>query len=169
MELLNNLIVQIVAGVIVAAVGFYLITHPRHGLRLLVTLRERRHPCVLYIFVVLAFVWLARLEMRYGNIVPLPDDAVVAFATTCPKSGWASYSKAEGRFILGVGKGPLTRDVGLEIHGGREFVNYESKPFRHADDSGHTALSIDDEQSDSGGTNSNMPPYIALYFCKKTG
>ncbi len=129
-----------------------------------------------------------------GPAAVFPKGAVVAFATTCPSTGgWSPYKQAEGRFILGVGKGPLGKFVGLETPGGEEkhtltiakmpehvhhregqfyvqtydfYVrpDYEGKAIRREE------IGKDDQKPLPEGESkphNNMPPNIALYFCKK--
>ena len=119
----------------------------------------------------------------------VPSGAVMAFATTCPKEGWTSYNEADGRFILGVGTGPLKQFVGLHTEGGEEEVTLKlSQMPKHqhllpvsknhpekewgvkADTSKGNWTGTAHRSSDfRGGSkpHNNMPPYIALYFCKK--
>ena len=149
---------------------------------------------------------------RDGKDATAPVGAVMAFASTCPeKEGWKPYPDAGGRFILGVGKGPLEKFVGLGTPGGKEKVtltveempehnheiggnltgfNYEGDPgklkssliavrddgsaFRtefqtpEGPEAGEKLLGHTDDGPDlKGQSHNNMPPYIALYFCKK--
>ena len=54
--------------------------------------------------------------------VHLPVDTVVAFEKVkCPK-GWLPYEKADGRFIIGAGKGELRNKLNVGDIGGMEFV-----------------------------------------------
>lgn len=146
-------------------------------------------------------------------IPDLPGGAVVAFDGKCPESdGWVPYKAAEGRFLLGVGQGPLAEPVHAEQPGGNEthaltveempthshaagdLRATQSEKFLHASKSseavdggartdgifkapphtqdygnhlheiaGHTATQGD------GTPHNNMPPFVALYFCKKEG
>ena len=69
------------------------------------------------------FVKLVEKEVsKQLSGVHLPVGAVVAFAKKdCPK-GWAPYNKAEGRFIIGVGKGPLSAPVLIDQAEGKEMM-----------------------------------------------
>ena len=54
--------------------------------------------------------------------VHLPSGAVVAFEQVkCPE-GWASYNKADGRFIVGVGQDTLRKHLNVGEKAGNEYV-----------------------------------------------
>ena len=123
----------------------------------------------------------------------VPSGAVAAFDLVkgCP-SGWSEFKLAAGRFILGVGAGNedengdfLTRR-GISEAGGEEEVTLTKEQMpRH----GHgmvgelpsrefiTGKTPDTVPTSTPGSelwlegedqpHNNMPPYIALYFCKK--
>ena len=125
----------------------------------------------------------------------LPRNTVIAVDDPrgCP-TGWAPFTQADGRFILGVtqGKSRLSTRFYAE-DGGEETVTItEQQMPRHKHSyrdrsvaSRGTAEMMTDgplrgwqdlerETWPAGGTSSsdalphnNMPPYIALYFCKK--
>ena len=64
-------------------------------------------------------VWLGSASGERPGPAPVPGDgipkgAVLAFASTCPQGDqWVDYTDGEGRFLLGVGKGPLPETVSL--------------------------------------------------------
>lgn len=123
-------------------------------------------------------------------IPKVPGGAVLAFDGQCPNAneGWKPYAKAEGRFILGVGTGPLNGQVHIEQLGGAEEVQLMATHLPgHSHD---VLLSSDTEGGGSGirGANNNsngaqsrkravsegeasphnnMPPFVALTFCQK--
>lgn len=135
-----------------------------------------------------------------GDPAIVPAGVVVASTKVCSDldGDWEVYSKAEGRFILGVGKGPLTEAVFFEEPGGAEKRRIEllsipehrhPLPMRTTGDEAPEARGgagpsdnffhrvfvtgggKGHETENAGGTkpHNNMPPYIALYFCKKKG
>ena len=124
----------------------------------------------------------------------VPEGAVAAFTTSCP-DGWESFTGAEGRFILGVGQGPLKKAVRLEEPGGEEEVALQDKQLpSHAhpfDETNHFNVEIvktnqnkkihvspagdypvnfskSAAREGDGHPHNNMPPFIALQFCKKS-
>lgn len=126
---------------------------------------------------------------------PIPLGTVAAFDTTeCPK-GWVDFDEAHGRFLLGAGQGPLKAEVGrLETGGKEENELTENELPNHTHTlnmdavpkGGHGAdvqpLSVGDHTqrgsytptgsigvTGGGKAFTNMPPYIALYFCKYEG
>lgn len=132
---------------------------------------------------------LSRLEKAEVNLL----SAVVAFdrVSGCP-NGWAKFEQAQGRFLLGVGKGPLNDTVDHLHTGGQEEValTIQQMPrhshtgwvgkegYRAAMNEVHEqihnahAVRIGDTGGKADGSTEphvNMPPYIALYFCKYEG
>ncbi|WP_419811473.1 hypothetical protein [Bacterioplanoides sp.] len=108
-----------------------------------------------------------------------PPETVIAFASKeCPK-GWTDYSKADDRFILGSSAtNPLYKT------GGRKDIptdgnhSHSTGGIRDGgwEPSGHQRQSSSN-RNHSHGTNStgnhnhgnnNMPPYIALKYCKRS-
>ena len=128
-----------------------------------------------------------------GSTAALPSSAVVAFdlPNGCP-DGWTEFADAAGRTIIGQGSGmddgngkPLTGRK-YRGHGGEEKVKLTVAEMPTHGHSGVTAvgsynaahLATQDSQnlpqargsigaSGSSKPHNNMPPYIALYFCKK--
>lgn len=132
-----------------------------------------------------------------GDPAMLPVGIVAASTKPCGElgSGWSVYSEASGRFILGVGQGPLPRTVAIGNTGGspeasislsnlpREYLfARDDVPWASMDNAswhnnaGSTPAQTTGYQhkkegwNKGGGTKINkMPPYVALYFCKKEG
>jgi microcystin-dependent protein len=133
-----------------------------------------------------------------GRDATFPSGIVVASVKRCAllSGEWFEYEKANGRFLLGVGKGPLKTFVGLGLLGGAErhqlslteVPKHNHLPFNDANDFLHLATPQQNDvgsfgQGDGFGRNivrrdrtenaggskphNNMPPYVALYFCKK--
>lgn len=142
--------------------------------------------------------------------ISIPPGTVAAFDTTGCPAGWTEFEEAQGRFILGVGKGPLKvavkhRDPGgeeehtlepeelpLHIHG-MGLIGLDGARATHGNDpkdsfldvpwyikgSNHLTEGFEDDAKDImepfGGRDgmtlphNNMPPYIALHFCKYEG
>ena len=124
----------------------------------------------------------------------IPTGAVIAFYTACP-SGWATYTNAAGRVIvgagsrqeqvLGTGGGWRTFNYGLGQTGGRTFVALtvdEIPPHTHSLKQGNdygsagkgswplqnAAVSGAVSNSTGGGKAfDNRPSYIALNYCYK--
>lgn len=126
------------------------------------------------------------LQVLTGATVSIPRNAVMAFnEKECPK-GWSEFKDAAGRVIVGVGAGAgLTarqfRELGgSEIH---KLTADEMPAHRHdlwtSPQSGTSGVMSGAARSDrpvnsalrgaegQGKPHNNMPPYIALYFCKK--
>jgi len=127
---------------------------------------------------------------RTCSVEHFPQDAVVAFdrKDRCPH-GWTEYDEAEGRFIVGAGRrSEFNKQVGdtdgqyrvtLEIdhmpshshenpsrgwQGSKEEV-YALQATDMGEYGGPHARPTD---SKGGGlAHENMPPYIALRWCKK--
>ena len=121
----------------------------------------------------------------------ISQNAVVAFADRagCP-DGWTRFEAANGRFILGVSDSfdPLATggeqrvtltEAELPSHGhvigpyewGHSINGNGNAARIDVDDgrpwSGHRGR-LHADASGGGQSHNNMPPYIALYFCKKT-
>ncbi len=127
----------------------------------------------------------------------VPSGAVLAFdiPSGCPK-GWNNFPLATGRFIVGAGLGNFDENkVAIEEkkfrdEGGAERVTLNSDQIaahthRVPHGGADTAVNIEglstgvnwgvrrtianEETLLSGGSqpHNNMPPYIALHFCKK--
>lgn len=131
------------------------------------------------------------VESLIQQYAAIDRDAVVAFANRagCP-DGWTRFEAANGRFILGISDsfGPLAtggeRNVTLteaELPSHKHVIG--AFEWGHSiNGNGHAPrIDVDDGPpwsglkgrllaDASGGSQShnNMPPYIALYFCKKT-
>ena len=136
----------------------------------------------------------ANIRRLIVEAAAFPKDAVVPFANAtvlapvCP-NGWSYYRDAENRFILG---GSERFEPGTL--GGQETVTLEVSqmpshehivgPFEWGhtiNNNGHPArIDVDDgppwsghvgrlvaEKAGGSQPHNNMPPYIALYFCKK--
>ncbi len=122
-----------------------------------------------------------------GRDASFPKGAVVAFdlSSGCPK-GWTDLGVSEpghfaGRTIVAVGRNQNRQAHEYRDRGGAEthvlttaelpkFVK-SLKVFRERDGAGPGTLAyITDVKVGTAGKSSphnNMPPYIALYFCKK--
>lgn len=127
------------------------------------------------------------------NTSPLPAEAVIPIDSVngCPE-GWAEFEPASGRMIVAVGdgKGRLSlkkyRDVGGEethtltlaetpIHDhGFQFhvvINQGSGTDKFVqEEGGGNFTGLGNRRSTAAGRgepHNNMPPYIALYLCKK--
>ena len=130
-----------------------------------------------------------------GGIDPAPSGMVAAFtgqadvddvANHCPE-GWSNFDEARGRFIVGAGpQSVLSEDLTPFSEGGEERVTLKESEMPRHNHGG--ALMIKDgtlygmlndnrfhnsgagitlHASGSSQPHNNMPPYIALYFCKK--
>ena len=126
----------------------------------------------------------------------IPAGAVVAFSSEACPEGWQKYSDAEGRFVIGVGQGPLAERLALEQRGGKKEVelSVDNMP-KHAhatalhaartdergwgrgtSDKTTVSASVNKDATDGGyfltseqgegKPHDNMPPYIALRFCQ---
>ena len=125
----------------------------------------------------------------------LPLGAVLAFDRSegCPE-GWAQFADAAGRSLVGVGKGQGLSNRSYRSIGGEEThtLTVTEMPTHNHDTQGYQyLLSIDGEGAamphdrarswpniqrpgqiqPAGGSapHNNMPPFIALYFCKYEG
>ena len=129
------------------------------------------------------------------NLTEFPNDAIVAFDREegCPE-GWEKYSDGSGRFIVGVGRhtehdlygnkvkklkfkekeGHRTHRLSAEEmpphHHMYEFSSGERSPG-HPDKTPEEFGVKDKKEktTEAGGKkpHNNMPPYIALHFCKR--
>ena len=110
------------------------------------------------------------------------DDAVVAFKGDCP-GGWKAYVNAQGRTIIGTGRGThltarLLGDIGGEekhVLTVDEMPTHSHKAARHGNQSDdnrfsgrgsitHGFLSTEPEGKDRA--HNTMPPWIALTYCE---
>ena len=121
-------------------------------------------------------------------IAIIPSGAVLAFdrASGCP-NGWNPFDDAAGRVIVGVGQGSGTTERPYRAREGVEkltlterelpTLEIEVGPIRTVKaevlpaGSGANFYNPSAEPSvrwsGAGSSLSNMPPFIALYFCKK--
>ncbi|WP_029066180.1 hypothetical protein [Labrenzia sp. DG1229] len=132
------------------------------------------------------------LENNSSAEVPaFPTGAIVAFdggryekvpdgrlQTGCP-SGWIRFEQAAGRFIIGSdsypGFEPNAPKYKLRSEGGREDIPVDGEHRHRRGDEVSSNFGDDNKDNnyvtnhegahDHGGA--NLPPYIALYFCKK--
>jgi hypothetical protein len=129
------------------------------------------------------------MKVQLSGLSPIPRGTVGAFELAeCP-SGWDNFAAGAGRTIIGVGQGNgLTSRILLE-QGGEEMhtlTEAEMPSHTHAYDDQTQSLNNggwgdgggDDgpawrgqgiPTSATGGNqpHNNMPPYLALLFCKK--
>ena len=128
-----------------------------------------------------------------GSTAALPSSgAVIAFDRPggCP-TGWSDFKDAAGKVIIGVGEGSLKEKLAsrkYRAEGGEEkhkltsletpkhvhYLNIKSEEFRIAKGRDKRNLMVPDKttgeatkSAGAGKHHNNMPPYIALYFCKK--
>lgn len=116
----------------------------------------------------------------------LPQGAIIAYESECPPN-WAPYEAADGRFILGVGQGPLESGYLLgETAGSESHALTPNELAAHSHDlrnlglgsqlgNTNNAVSIHSSLGEitAEGTgivgesdpHNNMPPFIALNFC----
>ena len=120
-----------------------------------------------------------------GTVPGLEAGAVVAFdlANGCPE-GWLPMSDLDGRVIVSAGANRAAKYGYRDIGGEEEHtLTVEEMPRHIASVSG--VLQAPDQQGTGNGSagrhlrdvtstpaggnaaHNNMPPYIALYFCKK--
>ena len=131
---------------------------------------------------------LQRLERAPTNAVIAFDDATLQ--DTCPE-GWSPFRAGRGRFIVGAGKGENLSSRPARAVGGEEMHKLtieEMSRHQHVTQLGSIKVASDPNSTTQAvvaggnspkprnlGTNgmgasephNNMPPYIALYFCKK--
>ena len=138
------------------------------------------------------------LELLVSKFEPLPHGIVAAFDRSGCPPGWAPFTDAAGRVIVGEGQAVgLTkrryRDLGGEetqtllidqmpnhkhkVHaiegdyepGARLMHRWIEKPQKGHED--NPVVRTDDfrytEPTGESKSHNNMPPYIALYFCKQ--
>ena len=131
-----------------------------------------------------------------GRDATAPKGIVVTSTRRCNDlgTGWQEYTEGQGRFILGVGQGPLSAFVGADTTGGQENVvltpaqmpshthvlsyvpevsNLSGGSYAVMSDTRHPSQASvrrtePTSPAGSGAPHPNMPPYVALYFCKKT-
>ena len=137
------------------------------------------------------------LQAKIEGATSVPTGAVMAFdlATRCP-DGWGAFKDAGGRTVIGAGAGMIPgteeRDESIQTkkyrqHGGEEEVTLTEPQmpkhkhtiqFKGSDTAinapagtqrGATRTTGPTETRFAGKSqpHNNMPPYIALYFCKK--
>ena len=128
------------------------------------------------------------LESVAQRVSPIPNDAVVAFASPrgCPQ-GWTEFADATGRVVIGQGQGAGLTSRSYRAIGGQERVTLtEAEMPAHTHTVSHSGSGNPnamggflvsrigpDEMEAEGETNpigggqphENMPPFIALYFC----
>ncbi len=125
----------------------------------------------------------------------IPSGAVIAFASSetqpCPGDDWKLFEEAKGRFIVGAGHGNRSELTPRQVGdiGGEESValtleempwhqhpmgiergqgSGEAYPYmRPASGSGQTTEGIGGLPDHATKPHNNVPPYVALYFCKK--
>lgn len=128
-----------------------------------------------------------------GTSGQLPNGIIVASTKQCSQlgTGWTEYSEASGRFIIGAGKGPLAAAVSVGQTGGEERVqlrpnempahqhvlafvpevsNLSGGSYAVMSDLRHPSTARRTAQTNAAGGNAahnNMPPFIALHFCRK--
>lgn len=136
-------------------------------------------------------------DMDFGKTKPglkgsTAAGAVIAFDRPggCP-TGWSEFTDAAGKVIIGVGEGSLKEKLAsrkYRAEGGEEkhklttletpkhahYLNIKSEEFRIAEGGDKRNLMVPDKRmqeatksAGAGKHHNNMPPYIALYFCKK--
>lgn len=128
-----------------------------------------------------------------GRDATVPLGAVVAFdlQSGCP-DGWTEFERARGRMLLGANPNktygyverPFGSDGGAETHtlDFDEMPNHDHTYLRSVGEEPRAAgknatyVLVDSAQGrgkekvdDGGGADAhnNIPPYVALYFCKK--
>lgn len=106
------------------------------------------------------------------STAPIPSGVVLAYVGTeekpCPDSTWSLYGDAKGKVIVGAGQG----SVKVGDTGGSETREYNYDNINvPGSDIGGLAMVLRGVDRDTRGPGwqayTNMPPYIALYFCKK--
>lgn len=124
-------------------------------------------------------------EVVSVSVGSIPSGAVVAFdRPSCP-TGWVPFLEGEGRMIVGATSERGDPEFIWQRTGGEKSVVLSSDnlpPHSHSI-SGHAGVGFkagsriyardDDNRAMNTGVTgqsrpiNNMPPYIALYFCKK--
>lgn len=139
----------------------------------------------------LAVAFTAILFWAWGIVrgVPTiltPGGAVVAFELSQCPSGWTDFELAKGRFVVGVGQGNNLTERTLLENGGTEshtLTVSELPPHRHPGNVSYSGASAENFQTNSnyplaswesqsgetggGLPHNNMPPFVALRYCRK--
>ena len=134
--------------------------------------------------------WWLYLKPRLVQIAGgVPSGLVAAFdlPKDCP-TGWTTFAEGSGRTIIGVGKGSDLTDRRYREEGGTEahvltvaqLPSHDHEVIQMIRDdevdgvdsttteSGdHHNQSRRSSQTGSGEAHNNMPPFIALHYCKK--
>lgn len=131
-------------------------------------------------------------QIREIQRFQIPRGAVIAFTSErCPE-GWSRYSDVDGRMIVGVGRRAGAskefiysfKDTGGEeehtltiaelpghSHNSNYALNGQSLPWGPGSHPIPTSAANKGAATDwiagGGQPHNNMPPYIALHFCKK--
>lgn len=118
--------------------------------------------------------------------VDLPSEAVVAFnLEECPR-GWREYPHTYSRTIIGVGQGPGLTNRTLEEQGGLEkiYLSVDELPshthsgnistggssFEHIESNERfpgESWKLETGATGGGNPHDNMPPFVALRYCRK--
>ncbi|MEO0820616.1 MAG: hypothetical protein AAF074_09355 [Pseudomonadota bacterium] len=125
-----------------------------------------------------------------GDPAAFPEGIIVASVRPCPDIGreWRSYDNAGGRFLIGVGASTDTRKETKafkfeETNGAyQHLLTVKEMPKHDHDgifggDGGKAGMNNEYAyhssgyrkiRSEGGGEpHNNMPPYVAVYFCKR--
>ncbi len=122
-----------------------------------------------------------------GAVATIDSGMVVAFESASCPTGWSSFSSSAGRVLIGDGTGNTDADgtaLTARVYaqsGGREFttglpaVNFlgsdsiADPTFSLARSNGFSAYSVNTADTTISGAkaDSNMPPFVAVLFCKK--
>ena len=133
-------------------------------------------------------------ELKTIQGPPLPSRVVLPFKdVVCPK-GWSPYTKAAGRFVIGIGKDPRGRGYALEELGGDSRVTISNSNLpQHQHDTligvspsyaiwgvGPSKTAVYGTQAAAAQTGMTsvagegqpspmivLPPYVGLLFCEK--
>ena len=113
------------------------------------------------------------VDVKHGRDASSPSGAVVAFDITegCP-DGWEGFQPANGRVIVGVGSSDGLSNRTFRERGGRETVTLsrEQLPFEpdvRPDGGNGRENYVKGLDNSDPAPHENMPPFIALHFCKK--
>lgn len=131
-----------------------------------------------------------KIEFELSKIFESLSGSVFVFdkSTGCP-TGWSEFQEGAGRTIIGVGQGQNLSRQQYRTLGGKEkhtltineipqhshqvraatFANDAPQRFPATGAFGVAQQTIVSANAGGGQPHSNMPPYIALYFCKKVG
>ena len=134
------------------------------------------------------------LQSNISNIISIPKDAVLAFASASCPVGWGIYKEATGRVIVGSGLGISLSPRVFEQTGGSEahkltLSEIPKHAHSHVDDSvaykpasryeglrtefkGDSSVGLTHSARTTGaqGANmahNNMPPFVVLTLCKQ--